>query len=93
MSILWLWDRMLKDSMPKFLSLLLILIMVLLQRLKTPENLFGYYFLPILGMVSAKKKTVFGVEKSQEKLMIGSGKSQEKSGIWHLKIARAPCIG
>ena len=49
--------------------------MVLLQRLKTPENLFGYYFLPILGMVSAKKQfLVWKKLKSQEKLMIGSGK-------------------
>ena len=66
MSILWLWDCMLKDSMPKFLWLL-ILIMVLLQLLKTPENLFGYYFLPILGMVSAKIKNSFWCGKKSGK--------------------------
>ena len=63
--------------------------MMLLQRLKTPENLFGYYFVPILGLVSAKNQ-FSDAEKSQEKLKIGSGKSQEKSGIWHLEIARTP---
>ena len=48
---------------------------------KTAENLFGHYFVPILGLVSAKKKQFSDAEKSQEKLKIGSGKGQE-FGIW-----------
>ena len=57
----------------KFLQLLFTMIIMLLQRLKTPENLFGHYFVPILGLFSAKKQFLMP-KKSQEKLKIGSGK-------------------
>ena len=54
--------------------------MMLLQRLKTPENLFGHYFVPILGLVSAKNQ-FSDAEKSQEKNQNRVRKSQE-FGIW-----------